>query len=759
MGAASGHPNVLDTLPVRVFWKNRDLIYTGCNRAFALDAGLGAPDEIAGKSDFDLPWTAEAEAWRRADRAVLEGGTSADTTAHSVTLTGNRPALVRITRKPLLDHDGAVVGVVGTYDDMGERAALISSAERYRNLVEHIPVAVFRTTSDGRIVLANQALCRMLGFEDMAELLEADIRNDFYVNPGQRDELTRVLTEKGELRNVELHLRRKDGRTIIVLENCRAVYDEPGGPPYYEGTLVDITERKRADESLRREQQFTDRVIDAIPGIFFVIDERRRYVRWNHAHEVLFGLPPERIRELDALSRIHEDDRALVASKIEEIFAHGAAEVEARGLVGTGPQIRHFLMTGRRIELGGSLYIIGCGVDITERKEAEAARARLEAELLHAQKLESIGRLAGGVAHDFNNLLTVINGYGSLVLAKLEDPALRDSVKQIVDAGERAAALTKQLLAFSRRQIVQPKPLDLNAVIEETGKMIRRVIGEDIQLLTSLAPGLPPVLADRGQISQLLLNLSSNARDAMPEHGTLVIETRSVVLDANYTASHPAVTPGTYVLLAVTDSGEGMDASALEHIFEPFFTTKEPGSGTGLGLATVHGIVKQAGGHVWIYSERGYGTTVKVYLPAVEGAAETEAASEHLEPDLVGSGTILVAEDQTDVRALVSHVLRAYGYRVLTASNGEEALAVAARETRAIDLLITDVVMPGLNGRELAERLGRLRPRMKVLFISGYTEDTVVRRGVLKPDLNYLSKPFGPAALLTSIRRILDGEV
>ncbi len=755
--------SLVDSLSLRIFWKDRDLKYVGCNRAFALDAGLGSPDGILGKTDFELPWTGRAEAWQIEDPAVLASGKPTSTIEHRHTIRGGELLSVRVSRQPWIDGNGAIRGIVARYEEIavgngqGE-PDLTRTEERYRELVEHIPVGVYRSSADGRILLANRALCRILGCASISELQQADIRNDFYVDPDQRDQLTRALIEKGELRNVELTLRRKDGTTIVVLENCRVVCDEPGGEPYYEGTLADITERKRAQESLRREQQFTERLIDSIPGIFFVLDERRRYVRWNKAHEVLFGLPPERIRELDALTRIHEDDRPLVSKAIEQIFETGAGDVEARGLVGNGPAVRHFLMTGRRFEMGGSLYIIGCGIDVTEKKEAEAARAQLEAELAQAQKLESVGRLAGGVAHDLNNLLTVINGYGSLVLKRLEDPVLRENVGQMVSAGERAAELTKQLLAFSRRQIVQPKPVDLNSIVEDTGKMIRRLIGEDIELITSLASGLPLVVADPGQISQILINLSSNARDAMPNHGAVLIETRQVYLDEAYAAVHHSVVSGPYVLLAVTDTGAGMDASALEHMFEPFFTTKGPGAGTGLGLATVHGIVKQSGGHISVSSRPGEGTTVNVYLPAVASSAETDDGVERREPLLTGSETILVAEDQRDVRTLVSEVLRSYGYRVLTASNGDEALAVAARHSNPIHLLVTDVVMPGMNGGELAERLSSSRPQLKVLFTSGYTEDAVIRRGVLQPETNYLSKPFGPSTLVTRIRTLLDRE-
>jgi hypothetical protein len=389
--------------------------------------------------------------------------------------------------------------------------------------------------------------------------------------------------------------------------------------------------------------------------------------------------------------------------------------------------------------------------DVTEKRS-------LEAQLLQSQKMESMGRLAGGVAHDFNNLLGIITGYGELLRKKVAaDPRLIKYVDDILKAAERAAGLTRQLLAFSRKQVLQPRILDLNAVVGETEKMLQRLIGEDIQLLTVLDEHVDPVRADPGQMDQVLMNLAVNARDAMPRGGRLTIETGNVVLDQAYSRQHAGVAPGHYVMLAVSDTGHGMTSEVRTRVFEPFFTTKGPGKGTGLGLATVHGIVQQSGGHIWVYSEPGHGTTFKVYLPRTDApgwAVETPAPAEIELPR--GSETVLLVEDEASLRKLVRECLEASGYTVLEASHGTAALERSERHPGRIDLLMTDVVMPGMSGRELAERLRASRPEIRILYMSGYTDDAVVLHGVLAEDMAFLQKPFTAAELAGRVREVLD---
>jgi CheY-like chemotaxis protein len=372
--------------------------------------------------------------------------------------------------------------------------------------------------------------------------------------------------------------------------------------------------------------------------------------------------------------------------------------------------------------------------------------------------MEAVGRLAAGVAHDFNNLLTVVIGYSDLLLQRLSaDDRMRPRMEEIKKAGDRAAYLTRQLLAFSRKQVLQPQILDLNSLVMNVDQMLRRVIGEDIELVTHLPPGLGRVKADPGQIEQVIMNLAVNARDAMPQGGQLTLEAANVELDSTYARSHESVLPGHYVMLAMTDTGTGMDAETQAHIFEPFFTTKEPGKGTGLGLSTVYGIVKQSGGNIWVYSEPGKGTTFKVYLPRVDQAVEPTAPGESAAGELSrGSETILLVEDEKAVRSLAREILESKGYQVLETDGAMKALEVGEGYKEHIHLLLTDVVMPQMGGRELAEHLAASHPETKVLYMSGYADNAVVQHRLLGPGTALLQKPFTAQALSRKLREVLD---
>jgi PAS domain S-box-containing protein len=637
--------------------------------------------------------------------------------------------------------------------------SLRDSEERYRTLVEASPDGIVATDPEGTILMCNRRAAEIHGYAGAAELVGKPA--PMLIAPADRPRVrATILSTVTERRPAALECQ--------ILRNGLERSGELTAAPLRTGdgaiigsvTIVhDITERKEADRALRREREFSAHVIAAIPGIFFVLDRQGRYVRWNRNQEIVIGLPPERIKGAPALVRIHPEDRQRVVDTIEAVFAKGSAEIEARGFLGQSREVRHYYLTGRRMESEGESYLVGCGVDVTERKEAEAARARLESQLLQSQKLESVGRLAGGVAHDFNNHLTVINGYCDLMLRRLaaDDPH-RESLKDVRQAGERAATLTRQLLAFARNQVLTLSPVSLNQIVSSMGTMLRRLVPENIGITTALVHGLGAATADTGQIEEVLMNLVLNASDAMPEGGKILIETANVDLDPSMGERDPGIGPGAYVTLAVTDTGIGMDERTRALIFEPFFTTKELGKGTGLGLATVYGIVKQSGGAIAVRSVPGEGSTFTVYLPRVNAEAMPVSSTPAVERIQSGQGVILLVEDQDAVRGLISRVLLASGYRVIEASSGPQALALPDSLVSSIDLLITDVVMPGMSGRELAARLSARRGPLRVLFISGYAPHRDVQAGILGPGEAFLQKPFSPAQITARVGEILSAK-
>jgi signal transduction histidine kinase/CheY-like chemotaxis protein len=437
----------------------------------------------------------------------------------------------------------------------------------------------------------------------------------------------------------------------------------------------------------------------------------------------------------------------------------------AKKLVGEGPTVYDLEIIskdGRRVAVevstmllyqgGQPVAVQGIARDITERRQ-------LEEQLRQALKMEAIGRLAGGIAHDFNNILTVISGYSDLALRQINPGSdLSNKIKAVRKASQKATTLTQQLLAFSRKQILQPRVFNLNATITDIEMMLRRLIGEDIELITSLDQSLGQVKADPGQIEQLIMNLAINARDAMPAGGKLIIETGGVRLDEEYASRHTCVRPGDYVMLAFSDNGSGMDVSTQAHIFEPFFTTKEAGKGTGLGLSTVYGIVKQSGGHVWVYSEVGQGTSFKIYLPRVDLVVPKTDPHDDAVGLPPGRETILLVEDEEMIRAISREMLEMLGYRVLEAATGAAALSLSEEFRGEIDLLLTDVVMPGMSGSQLAERLVINRPSMKVLYTSGYTDEAIVQHGVLEEGTAFLQKPFSVESLARKVRSALNDK-
>ena len=504
---------------------------------------------------------------------------------------------------------------------------------------------------------------------------------------------------------------------------------------------------------VEREELFrliTENAADMIAVV--TADGKRLYN--SPSYEKVLGYSAEELSQTSAYAQIHPEDQPKVAKAAEQARSSGVGNrVEYR--------VRHKNGEWRMLESTASAVcspegkvekLVIVNRDITERR-------RLEQQLVLSHKLEAIGRLSGGVAHDFNNLLGVIIGYAE---ALQQDPtgneSYREAIDEILKAGHRAASLTQQLLAFSRKQVLEPKILDLNAVVADIEKMLRRLIGEDIELKIICAADLGKVKADRGQIDQVIMNLAVNARDAMPRGGLLKIETCNVVLREEDRKNRQYIVPGVYVMVSVTDAGTGMDAEVQSHIFEPFFTTKEMGKGTGLGLATVYGVIKQSGGYIFVESEPGRGASFKIYLPRVEGAALNQPESVAPRQKDHGPRTILIAEDEASLRKLTSNTLNKLGYTVLEAPDAAEAIRIAGLLASKIDLLLTDVVMPGMSGRELALRLATTRPDTKVLYMTGYTDGAIAEHGVLEAGISILRKPFTQAQLIRSLDGIFEAQ-
>lgn len=643
--------------------------------------------------------------------------------------------------------------------------ALRVSEERYRSLFEHSRDAIYVSTRDGKFIDVNSAMEDLFGY-GRSEMIGIDVL-EIYVDPADRLVFQREIESTGAVKDFELKFRKKDGTEMNCLLTATVYYAEDGKIEGYRGIIRDCTEFKQTMELLEAERQRLRRseekyreLVQNANSIILRIDTEGRITFINEFAELFFGHSEKEIVGRSMLGVIFQDtveSRQNIKNMIQGIIAdqeqyvgiemeHLRGDRESAWVVWTYKPI---------LDRNGVVEGILCiGNDVTRHK-------RLEQQYRLAQRLESVGRLAGGVAHDFNNLLTIIFGYTEILLdsfAQLE--AIRTPLQQIRNASERGASLVRQLLAFSRKQIMQPRIMNINETLTDTKNMLWHLIGEDIEIVTNLSPALMTVEVDPAQIQQVVMNLAVNARDAMPEGGRLTLETRNVDLDKAHTSHHSDIKPGSYVMLSMSDTGCGIDEETLAHIFDPFFTTKEEGKGTGLGLASVYGIVKQSSGFIRVKSEQGHGTTFRIYLPVARELVQTMPESAvHIEPSpksLGGSETILLVEDEQGLRRIASEVLTKHGYTVLEASCGEEALTVHESYGKPASLLITDVIMPGMNGRELADRLQALHPSMRVVFMSGHTEKAIMHHGILDTGILFIQKPFLPTTLLTKIRGILS---
>ncbi len=657
--------------------------------------------------------------------------------------------------------DGAIEFISTVIRDISlQKNAIViqQSEERLRAILEHAPEAmVVLDVRSGKFVEANRATERLLqldrgqiigrGPTDFGAAVQPDGRSSMQV-------MTRGIerTLAGEVPVYEWMLRTGTGEEKLA--EVRGVRLPDPERVLILAIVIDITERKRAEEAVRKSEERFQIVARATNDVVWDWDLATQRLWWNENFQTLFGYAAGEIEPgIESWeSRLHPEDRERVLRDIHALIDGGGQywsdEYRFRRKDGAYASIfdRGYVLHDQR---GKPVRMIGAMMDLSERR-------RLEVQLLQAQRLEGIGRLAGGLAHDFNNLLTAIFGHGQhaqLLLADHEEA--RADIQQILHAAERAAGLTRQLLTFARRQMIQPRPLDLNEVTLQMDRMLRRLIGEQIEVVTSLATGLWLVKADPGQMEQVILNLVINARDAMPKQGRLTIQTANVSLDAGHSRLYADMQPGDYVMLAVSDTGIGMDETVMEHVFEPFFTTKDKERGTGLGLATCYGIVKLNGGSLSVESEPGRGSTFKVLLPRARSAVEPMPRGT-LADAPPGSETVLLVEDEPLVRAMALMALQEKGYRVLEATHGEEALRVAGEAGGPIHLMVTDVVMPQMGGVELAQRLLQMHPGLRVLFTSGYTEDAIADLTAKHPELAFLEKPFSSDQLVQRVRRLLD---
>jgi PAS domain S-box-containing protein len=635
--------------------------------------------------------------------------------------------------------------------------ALRESEDRYRTLAESAQDTIFILDREGCFQYVNHFGAMQLK-ESTEDIIGKRLSQVFPAEVAEKQMLAvQTVFESGKPYCHEIKIgseKWSDDQLIPILA-------QTGEVESVMGVSRDISERKRAEEALRKSEEKFQKLFDEAPVGYMELDAKGCITQVNRTELTMLGYPPDEMLGQPLWKFVVEEEAAR-----EEIKARlsGAAQYgnpfERTYKRKDGTTLPVMIEDVLIRDVDGKITGIHATLrDVSEHKRVEKEMADLQEQLRQSQKIEAIGQLAGGIAHDFNNLLTVIKGYTQLSLVDLkEESPLWENIQEIQKATQRATDLTRQLLAFSRRQILDPKVLDLNSLIRDTEKMLHRMIGEDIELITLLSEDLGRVKIDPGQIEQVIFNLAVNARDAMPSGGKLTIETANVESDEDYAHAHVGVIPGHYVRLSVSDTGVGMSREVQEKAFDPFFTTKDKGKGTGLGLSTVYGIVMQSGGKIWVYSEPRHGTTFKIYFPTIEG--ELDALNGKREPDSFpgGSETVLLVEDEPSVRDLANRLLKQQGYRVLEAANGEEALRLIQENAgEKIHLLLTDVVLPQMGGKELAGQLKIFRPDLKILYTSGYTDYAIVHHGVLEPGTHFLQKPFSLKTLSQKVREVLDG--
>ncbi len=743
---------LMDNIPDKIYFKDNQFRFTRVNQAMAQVLGLKSPEEAVGRSEAEFFDEETAREILRDEQAILDTGIPLIDKIEKIKYPDQSQHWISVTKVPIRDAAGKIVGLVGISRDITDRIqaeeALKESEERYRNLIEQSNDAIYLLFNN-RFEIINRRFTEMFGIT-LEEANSPDFNFLQLVAPKSIPFLQERIRrqQRGEKLEpiYEFTAIDKSGNEIDC--EVSVSYIKYKGGVATQGILRDITERKRAERQLSRLAAVIEQSSETV--VITDVDGNIEYV--NPAFEKTTGYTLEEV--------LGQNPRVLKSGHQDEQFYRELWETITSGNIWKGSFINR-KKDGTLYYEDATIFPIkdrnGNIINFAAVKRDVTPERMLEEQVRQAQKMEAIGKLAGGVAHDFNNLLTVINGYCELLQTKIKpnQPFYRE-IELIRRAGERASALTSQLLAFSRRQVIQPEVLNLNRVVAATEKMLRRLIGEDVELITVLEPNLKSVKIDPVQVDQVIMNLAVNARDAMPQGGKLTIETANVHLDEEYTRAHLGARPGDYVMLAISDTGVGMDHEIQKHIFEPFFTTKGKGKGTGLGLSTVYGIVKQNNGFIWVYSEPGKGTTFKIYFPQVEEDSQTSDSQLDEISDLRGDETILLVEDDDGVRELAQITLRESGYQVMVARNGNEALRLLDGHPEPIHLLLTDVIMPEMSGRQLAEKVLRKRPDIKVLYMSGYTYNAIVHHGVLEEGTEFIQKPFNAQNLLRKVREVLQ---
>jgi PAS domain S-box-containing protein len=736
------------------------------NRAFASMLGLSIEElqqvtlaEITHPDDIAASWecirsvlASEHQSYRMEKRYRHRDGhwVYADT---SVTLLRQLPGTPRCLLASIIDIS----------EHKRTLAALTASEALTRGILENVQDGYVRADRDGRVLMVSPSAASLYGYGSMEEMIGLSTAV-LYATEAERLSVLEELKQRGSVRDRMGKGRKKDGTLFWVSLNARFFENEPGRVAGAECFVRDISERKLAEETLCASEERYRQLVDRTDTGFVVIDDKGVVIKANEPYQRLAGA--ERMEDVvgHSVTEWTAPDERMNSAQAVALCARQGFIKDFETVYQHKDSTRLSIAINATVERTpeGKKHFASLCRNITERKRAEAQREQLEQQLRGVQKMEAIGGLAGGIAHDFNNLLSVILCCTDFAMTRVrDDERASEELREVKKAGERAAALTRQILAFSRKQVLQPAVLNLNHVAEGVEKMLRRILGEDIDYVQVLAQDLGMVCADPGQIEQVLMNLVVNARDAMPRGGKLTIETCNVDLDAEYAARHVAVEPGPYIRLAVSDTGCGMDAKAQARIFEPFFTTKEKGQGTGLGLSTVYGIVKQSGGNIWVYSEPGRGTTFKIYLPrdlfgstSITGSRLTAIPSPP-----TGTETILVVEDEEAIRNIAKRILGEAGYTVLTAATAGDALLTCKAHRGEVHLLLTDVVLPQMGGRMLAEALAVARPGLKVLYMSGYADDAILHHGTLAPGTHFIGKPFSAVDLTRKVREVLDTDV